>query len=184
MQRKHLIWGLIAVFLAVYVGYDQPTNPKMQEFIRFERTVKDTENGSVALVGLNAPKGREPMEQMKLLVLPASELARLASSEQQTPDTSAAHYLRALVNPVGELRVIKTPNIEMAGYLLKWHNLEAKRRMVAIVVQARKQHVKPADIPTLLAALPPELADPYTGKPMRWDAGLGMLWVSTSSENL
>ena len=63
---------------------------------------------------------------------------------------------------------IATPNY--AAYVQRRYDVEGFRRLAIAQLKARELHILPAKMQTWLQDIPGELHDPYTLKPMQWDA--------------
>jgi hypothetical protein len=81
-------------------------------------------------------------------------------------------------NPIGDILV----NVSVTNYSsyyarnadleVRFKLVEAKRRIIASGA---------VDIPAAIAALPPELLNPYTDKPFEWDAKTGEMWFTPAA---
>jgi hypothetical protein len=74
-----------------------------------------------------------------------------------------------LRNPIGEILLSVSAN-DYVKYIERTHDVEAHRRLVQLQIKALQERVPLAQMPTWLAAQPPELRNPYTLQPMGWDA--------------
>jgi hypothetical protein len=106
--------------------------------------------------------------------LPASQLDTAAAAARSELEKRLQTYWYPiplpLRNPTGEaLRHIHVAAPRLA-YIERAHDVEAHRRLVQLQIKALQERVPLAQMPTWLAAQPPELRNPYTLQPMGWDA--------------
>lgn len=100
--------------------------------------------------------------------VPASALAEAERSLSVQQDRGVTWTW--LYNPVGKLiQSVAVPNF--ADYKRRLLDLEGLRRLIVLQTQIAAGAIADADIPAFLARTDAALADPYTGKPMGWDAG-------------
>ncbi len=77
-------------------------------------------------------------------------------------------------NPVGKILMgIATPFY--GEYAWRLHDLQAFTRVVEIQRRIALEKITPENVPAFLQSLPAELQDPYTGKPMVWNAKTGKI---------
>ncbi|HEY3644417.1 MAG TPA: hypothetical protein VGM16_03690, partial [Gammaproteobacteria bacterium] len=74
-----------------------------------------------------------------------------------------------LYDPLGNM-LFDLPAPDYSGYTARMIDQEGMRRLVSLQLMLKQQHVSAAAVPGFLAHADPALADPYTGKPMQWDA--------------
>lgn len=60
--------------------------------------------------------------------------------------------------------------IQAQTYIQLAHDVEGYRRLLRLLIAARRENVAPTTIPEWLARQPPTLGDPYTLRAMGWDA--------------
>ncbi len=74
-----------------------------------------------------------------------------------------------LYNPTGEiLAMMSVP--QLSGYIEKGYNMEGLRRLALLKVLAHAERIPPERMQAFLDARAADLGDPYTGKPMTFDA--------------
>jgi hypothetical protein len=74
-----------------------------------------------------------------------------------------------LYNPTGEiLALISIPHL--SAYIETGHNMEGLRRLALLKVLAHAEGLPPQRMQAFLDAHAADLGDPYTSKPMKWDA--------------
>lgn len=102
----------------------------------------------------------------KLGKLPASELRAMANAPTATPDMTWWNYIE---NPMGNILVrIATPSFH--GYALRLRDLDAHNRLLAVAAEIFAQDVVTENVADFVAKSDARFYDPYTGKPMAWDA--------------
>jgi hypothetical protein len=85
-----------------------------------------------------------------------------------------------LYNPTGEiLALIAIP--QLSAYIEKGHNMEGLRRLALLKVLAHAEGLPPQRIQAFLDAHAADLGDPYTSKPMKWDAKNRRIYFPTLS---
>jgi len=88
--------------------------------------------------------------------------------------------LAGLYNPTGEiLAQIAIP--QLSAYIEKGHNAEGLRRLAFLKVLAHAEEVSPQRMQAFLDAHAADLGDPYTGKPMKWEAKTRRIYFPTLS---
>ncbi|MBF5004362.1 hypothetical protein [Diaphorobacter caeni] len=85
-----------------------------------------------------------------------------ALKEARTSWLGLRNYTGNLIADVG------TPNY--AAYVQRRHDIEGFRRLALVQFKAKAQHISAEKMPSWLQTTPDELRDPYTLKPMQWDA--------------
>lgn len=103
---------------------------------------------------------------LELTKVPSWELAardeRLRAAVAARADLCCSPY-----NPAGRIVTdVATPGV----YLERLHDLDGLIRLVALQAQIAARKLGLAEVPAFLAQSPPDLANPFTGKPMQWDA--------------
>lgn len=103
---------------------------------------------------------------LELTKVPSWELAardaQLRSAVAERADLCCSPY-----NPAGRIVTdIETPGV----YLERIYDLDALIRLVSLQAQILANKLSHAQVPSFLAQSPPELTDPFTGKPMQWNA--------------
>lgn len=82
-----------------------------------------------------------------------------------------------MYNPTGEvLALIAIP--QLSAYIEKGHNIEGLRRLALLKVLAHAKRMSPERMQVFLDAHGADLGDPYTGKPMKWDAKNGRIFYT------
>jgi hypothetical protein len=121
----------------------------------------------------------------------SSEFARKAAlTPQQYAEAQKRHASRksesfkiglpGLYNPTGEvLALIAIP--QLSAYIEKGHNVEGLRRLALLKVLAHAKRMSPERMQVFLDAQGADLGDPYTGKPMKWDAKNGRIFYTKLS---
>jgi hypothetical protein len=91
------------------------------------------------------------------------------------------HYV---YNPAGNLlrRVAITDDGNEAYSRLRLHDARAYARLVALQAEILAARLEPDRIGAFVAASDPRFHDPYSGKPMAWDAGAKRLSVEVQSK--
>jgi hypothetical protein len=105
-------------------------------------------------------------EMLELTKVPSWELAardeRLRAAVAERADLCCSPY-----NPAGRIVTdVETPGV----YLERLHDLDGLIRLVSLQAQIVAHKVPPAQVAGFLAQSPRELTDPFTGKPMQWNA--------------
>lgn len=109
------------------------------------------------------------MENMRISKLPAEEFYHTLTSQKKDRKEEARLHPDFLYNPVGAIiNAIAVP--QSATYISRFHDLEAKRRMVLIHLMAREQGVGHDGMAKFLDESGKEYSNPYTGRPMQWNA--------------
>lgn len=98
----------------------------------------------------------------------ADSLMVQLQQDAQTANDDLMHNWRVLYNPVGKmLSGIMEPSY--GSYVLKLSDLMGVTRLARLQVEVVAEGKSDADIPARIA-VDKALYDPYTGRPMRWDA--------------
>lgn len=105
------------------------------------------------------------------------ELAQLSEQSCEHFDSGYAmareHLRRSptdyLYNPTGTWEV-SPGSASLDDYSAKFCNLEGMQRIVALQLAIRRNNLADAQIPAFLERAGADYADPFTGKPMQWDA--------------
>jgi hypothetical protein len=109
-------------------------------------------------------------EEQRLAGLPADKLAgELPGLEQGRAAQKASLESFSLRNPAGRV-LASDAAMDMAGYVLRMHDLDAHLRLVALAVEIRARKLEPQAIAGFVASASAPAVDPYTGKPFQWDA--------------
>ncbi|HEY4556547.1 MAG TPA: hypothetical protein VIG68_08995, partial [Lysobacter sp.] len=90
---------------------------------------------------------------------------RLKQALASTTRTSAV----SAYNPVGAILASIGPPA-YTNYALRVADLEGLRRAALATARLRANGIAATDVPRALAELPASLSDPYTGRPLQWDA--------------
>lgn len=106
---------------------------------------------------------------------PAGADAWIAQGQQRNQaDADALYSWRMVYNPLGKyLWTLSLPDYD--SYVLRLSDLMGVIRLARLQAEIATENVKTAAIPARLAA-DPALFDPYTNKPMGWDAAKGQLY--------
>ncbi|MFV0678932.1 hypothetical protein [Ottowia sp.] len=107
--------------------------------------------------------------------IPATELnTQINAIRTKVPTRAIGNWLPPwlrLRNPLGAyLLSLNTDMASYATYIERTHDVEAHRRLVLLQIKALQENIDSAHMTTWLASQPPELRNPYTLEPMRWDA--------------
>jgi hypothetical protein len=120
-----------------------------------------------------------------------SELARQAAlPPRQYAEEQERHAAReadsfkigipGLYNPTGEiLALIAIP--QFSNYIEKGHNMEGLRRLALLKVLAHAEGLPQQRMQAFLDAHAADLGDPYSSKPMKWDAENRRIYFPTLS---
>jgi len=87
-----------------------------------------------------------------------------------------------LYNPVGKL-ILSVAGPDFSDFKRRLLDTEGLRRLVALQVRISTQGIADADMEAFLATTDSSLANPYTGKPMLWDAGKRALILVTAKNS-
>ncbi|MEI6704185.1 MAG: hypothetical protein WCL71_11720 [Deltaproteobacteria bacterium] len=110
------------------------------------------------------------MENSRISKITAEEFYRSLAIQQKDQKELARLHPDFLYNPVGAiLNSIAIP--QLSSYFSRFHDLEAKRRMVLIHLMAREQGIGHDGMPKLVKEAGREYTNPYTGQPMQWNEG-------------
>jgi hypothetical protein len=102
-------------------------------------------------------------------VLPPQQYAEEQKRHAARKADSFKIGMPGLYNPAGEtLALLAIP--QFFGYIEKGHNMEGLRRLALLKVLAHAEEVASERMPAFLGAHAAVLGDPYTSKPMKWDA--------------
>ena len=109
---------------------------------------------------------RQYVETAKHLNRPASQVRAVASQPLARAEMTVWDYID---NPVGNILMrVATPSF--GGYALRLHDLEARIRLLALASQIVANDVTGDPVADFVAKSDARYHDPYTGKPMAWDA--------------
>jgi hypothetical protein len=75
-------------------------------------------------------------------------------------------------NPTGKI-LVSVAEIEYEKYIERKFDTDGYVRLVALQLKIVSEHIPSGDVPSLLNTSVPEWGDPYTLKPMAWDAANG-----------
>ena len=107
--------------------------------------------------------------------LPPQQYAQEQKRHASRKDESFKIGTAGLYNPAGEiLAQIAIPQI--SGFIVKGHSIEGLRRLALLKVLAHAERVPTERMPAFLNDHAADLGDPYTGKPMKWDAKNGRMY--------
>lgn len=110
------------------------------------------------------------LDNGRIAQLSPEELVRSMSTRKNSQKELARLHPDFLYNPVGAiLSAIAVP--QLSSYFSRFHDLEAKRRMVLIHLMAKEQGVGHDGMDAFLKKSGKGFANPYTGQPMRWHTG-------------
>ncbi len=83
--------------------------------------------------------------------------------------------MHIIYNPIGKLlAAIALP--AFADYIPRVYDLDGTMRLVALQLEIYNKQLPDSEIPHFLETAGKSFADPYTGKPMQWDAGKRRLY--------
>ena len=102
----------------------------------------------------------------KLGKLPAAELRAQANVPVAANDMTWWNYIE---NPVGNI-LLRAGSPSFTGYALRLRDLDAHNRLVALAAEIFAQDVMTENVADFVAKSDARFHDPYTGKPMLWDA--------------
>lgn len=108
-----------------------------------------------------------------------NEASFRAKNEQFDPFSPSAIFY----NPIGKV-LASVGNTNWGDYAFRMHDLAGYSRLLDLQRGAAVQRISREQIPAFLAAAGKDLADPYTGQPMQWDAVTGKLSFAARSEKL
>ncbi|MGB5081896.1 MAG: hypothetical protein WBO23_14260 [Burkholderiales bacterium] len=89
-----------------------------------------------------------------------------------------------LIDPFGSLLFLRTIDwqIKLVGLLRQVYISDGKLRLATLVVRINHDKVNDRDIPAFVAGVGPELYDPFSNKPMKWDSKNGRIYLITSDD--
>lgn len=103
----------------------------------------------------------------------ADLMPNLYAEAKKQPDKRKADPFKIgipfLYNPSGEL-LVQIAKPVLSGYIERGHNVEGLRRLALLKIQAHAENILPEQMQAYLGSHAAVLSDPYTGKPMTWDA--------------
>ncbi len=89
---------------------------------------------------------------------------------------------RWLYNPMGKWQASNFHQSLIEPYMLRMHDTDGLLRLVALQLDILKKGIARREIPAYLRGPRPGLSDPYSGRPMLWDAARGELYFVPRSE--
>jgi len=98
-----------------------------------------------------------------------------AQQDDQREDDVTIHSWRFLYNPIGKIAVTRETRFQYEAYILKHYNLVGITRLARLQTEVVTERTAVEEIPARIAA-DKALFDPYTSKPMGWDAGKRQLY--------
>lgn len=98
---------------------------------------------------------------------------------QDTAGDGAMPWQDYLVNPMGKI-LVKIGMPSFVSYALRLHDLDAMNRMLGLAAEIIAADVNAEDIEVYVAKSGAPFFDPYTGRPMRWDAAKKQLSFQVS----
>jgi hypothetical protein len=89
-----------------------------------------------------------------------------------------------LVNPFGDLFVLSQVRwqLKTTEMLRQVYVLDGKMRLATSVVRMIHDGIRDDEIPVFLENVGPELSDPFTGKPMKWDSANGRAYFQSGDD--
>jgi hypothetical protein len=89
-----------------------------------------------------------------------------------------------VIDPFGSLLFVRSIywQNKLTSLLRQVHISDGKLRLATLVVRAAHDEVKDTDIPAFLAKTAPELYDPFSNKPMQWDAKNGRIYFLSGDD--
>lgn len=117
--------------------------------------------------------------QMELVRTPSAQfIEQLEAHERRFREefTDIGMHWYDWYNPIGKLLfAIGSPG-SVARYPARLHDLDGMMRLVALQVQLKQRAIPDGKIEEFVSESGAQYHDPYTGKPMRWDASKRTLW--------
>jgi hypothetical protein len=109
---------------------------------------------------------------------PAEVLAR--DGQTPNPGPGEMKFWDYINNPIGNVLLrISTPE-SLGTYALRLHDLDAENRLVGLGAEIIAAGVSPEAVADFVAKSDARFYDPYTGKPMMWDAASKQLSFKAS----
>jgi hypothetical protein len=94
---------------------------------------------------------------------------------------SGIYNWKIVYNPLGKLLVARAFDNVWNDYFYRVHDVDSLARLVALQVRIVEKGIADSDVPGFLASGDKALFDPYTEKPMQWDAAARQLWFEPRS---
>lgn len=138
----------------------EPTNPGKRLFYRLFLKPGLTSNA-------NYENFQADLQRAQLSA-PDFALAYEASNRQDHNEKIGKSLLSALTNPIGQY--LNLQSLAFTQYLERPHRLEGQRRLALLKLRIARQKISDSGISAFLATAGHELANPFTGMPMGWDA--------------
>ena len=116
---------------------------------------------------------------LETAALPATTLAAPRKPAGALPDPPV---WMAWYNPVGKIFVLPSlKDLSFETYVQAMHDLDGLVRLVALQSEIVAKGVKDEDVPQFVAAADKRYANPWTEKPMQWDAKARQLYFEPQS---
>lgn len=117
----------------------------------------------------NATVNRQYFTLHKLLTaMDEAPAQRLDEMRGRLEELGSFPFWSALYNPTGKVLMGVPP--QFGSYAVRVHDVDALFRLVALQAQIGERALKAAEVPAFLAESAARYGDPYSGKPMGWDA--------------
>jgi hypothetical protein len=117
------------------------------------------------------------LQQVALARNSPAVLARMEQSPAPAPE--ALHFWDYLDNPIGKIMLqIAAPSF--ASYALRLHDLDAYNRLMGLGAEIIAADVGAEGVANFVAQSDARFYDPYTGRPMAWDAASKQLSFKAS----
>jgi hypothetical protein len=112
--------------------------------------------------------------------LPATALAAPRKQAGKPPDPPV---WMAWYNPVGKILVLPSlKDLTFEHFILSMHDLDGLVRLVALQSEIVAKGVKDENVPQFIAAADTRYSNPWTEKPMQWDAKARQLYFEPRSK--
>ncbi len=118
------------------------------------------------------------MHTREVLRKPPAALLRERSAEDAARD--AMKFQDYVVNPIGKI-LLRVAMPSFSSYALRLHDLDAFNRLLGLGAEIIAADVNTEDIADFVAKSDARFFDPYTGKPMAWDAASRQLSFKASA---
>ncbi len=164
---KQLLKDPAAANRTMQDGQSAPASLEEAIGLRFFYKPRATINAAHAFYG----------QKRDLLRKPPAQLLQARAAENAA--SSAMPWWDYFNNPVGKAMVrVALPSF--ASYALRLHDLDALNRVLGLGAEIIAADVSAEHISEFVAKAAPRFYDPYTGKPMQWDAAAKRLSSSVS----
>lgn len=93
-----------------------------------------------------------------------------------------AYNWRLAYNPGGKQMSVAAAEFDLSDDVFRMHDLDGLLRLVALQAAILAEGILDANVAAFIGKSERELFDPYTGKPMQWDAVKGQIWFAPASD--